>query len=50
MFPLKTNTTMGYIFVDREGDGGNIRHQMRRSMRTNTRHDGTMPMLNGGDS
>jgi hypothetical protein len=40
---------MGYIFVDREGDGGNIRHQMRRSMRTTNRHDGTMPMMNGGE-
>ena len=38
---------MGYIFVDRDGDG--IRHEMRRNMRMgNYRHDGYSPMMHGG--
>ena len=42
---------MGYIFVDREGDGGNkMRQQMRRSMRGGYRHDDTMPMMRGDGS
>ena len=41
---------MGYIFVDRGDDGEHMRQQMRRTMRGNYRHDGTMPMMHGGDS
>ena len=40
---------MGYIFVDRESDGGQMRQQMRRSMRGGYRHDGYSPMMRGGD-
>lgn len=38
---------MGYIFVDRgEGEGGGIRHQMRRSMRGGYNHElGYSPMM-----
>jgi len=41
---------MGYIFVDRESDGSQMRQQMRRSMRGGYRHDGMMPTMRGGDS
>ena len=41
---------MGYIFVDKESEGGgNMRQQMRRSMRGGDRHDGYSPMMRGGD-
>ena len=41
---------MGYIFVDREGEsGGQMRQQMRRSMRGGYRHDCYSPMMRGGD-
>jgi hypothetical protein len=41
---------MGYIFVDKESEGGgNMRQQMRRSMRGGSRHDGYSPMMRGGD-
>jgi hypothetical protein len=36
---------MGYIFVDRGDDS--IRHEMRRNMRDNYRHDGYSPMMRG---
>lgn len=39
---------MGYIFVDRESEsgGGQMRQQMRRSMRGGSyRHDGYSPMM-----
>ena len=36
---------MGYIFVDREGDG--LRGEMRRNMRENMRHEGYSPMMHG---
>ena len=41
---------MGYIFIDRESDGSQMRQQMRRSMRGGYRHDGMMPTMRGGDS
>lgn len=41
---------MGYIFIDRESDGGQMRQQMRRSMRGGYRHDGMMPMMRGDGS
>lgn len=41
---------MGYIFVDKESEGGgNMRQQMRRSMRGGYRHEGYSPMMRGGD-
>lgn len=41
---------MGYIFVDKESDGGGkMRQQMRRSMRGGYRHDGYSPMMRGDD-
>ena len=40
---------MGYIFVDRESDGGEkMRQQMRRSMRGGYRHDGYVRMMHDG--
>lgn len=40
---------MGYIFVDREGEGGSMRHQMRHSMRgSQVRHEGYYPMMRHG--
>jgi hypothetical protein len=35
----------GWIFVDKEKDGGEMRQQMRRSMRGGYRYDGTTPMM-----
>ena len=41
---------MGYIFVDKESEGGGkMRQQMRRSMRGGYRHDSYSPMMRGGD-
>ena len=37
---------MGYIFVDRDGEG--VRHEMRRNMRGGYRHEGYSPMMRGG--
>ena len=35
----------GWIFVDKEKDGGEMRQQMRRSMRSGSRYDGYSPMM-----
>jgi hypothetical protein len=35
----------GWIFVDKEKDGGEMRQQMRRSMRGGYRYDGYSPMM-----
>jgi len=41
---------MGYIFVDKESEGGGkMRQQMRRSMRGGYRHDGYSPMMRGDE-
>lgn len=37
---------MGYIIKTDDGEG--IRHEMRRSMRGNYRHDGYSPTMRGG--
>lgn len=37
---------MGYIIKTDDGEG--IRHEMRRNMREDYRHDGYSPMMRGG--
>ena len=41
---------MGWIFVDKEKGGEEMRQQMRRSMRDGYRHEGYSPMMRGGDN
>ena len=38
----------GYIFIDRESEGGQMRSQMRRNMRGGYRHEGSYPMMRSG--
>ena len=36
---------MGYLIINKDKEGGDLRRNMRRSMRGGYHHDGEMPMM-----